>query len=83
MSVSGSGVQWKDNQLQTRSKLGSSIKDILSSYLHLKIMACNVNDTIDQDTYQCELVALKKDGPAINPVSEKVYLNITGIFFNN
>lgn len=78
VAISGSVVQWTDNQLQTRSKVNASTKDVLSSYLHLKIMACDVNNTIDQETYQCELTALKQNGPVITPVSKKVYLNITG-----
>lgn len=81
VAISGSVVQWTDNQLQTRSKVNASTEDVLSSYLHLKIMACDVNNTIDQETYQCELTALKQNGPVITPVSKKVYLNITGIFF--
>lgn len=72
------GVSWQDTKLQARSKLNASINSTLSSYLHLKIMACDVNQTIDEGSYQCTLVATGNKIPSIQENSNKLNLKITG-----
>lgn len=79
VSISDGSVSWQDTQLKTRSKMIESIKNILSSYLQIKIMACDVNQTIDEGSYQCTLVATGNEIPLITRVSNIVNLNITGI----
>lgn len=76
--ISQDGVFWQDNQLQNRSKVDASIENVNSSYLHLKIMACDVNQTIDEEAYQCTLNALGNIKPIIQEDSDTVNLNITG-----
>lgn len=77
VSISGVGVSWQDAKLKTRSKGGGDIKDVTSSYLNLKIMACDVNQTIDERSYHCALFAIGNEDPVD---SNKVNLNITGIY---
>lgn len=79
MSISNSGVFWQDKKLETRSKVDANITLILSSYLHLNIMACDVNQTKDEGSYQCALVASGNENPLIKRDSNIVNLNITGI----
>lgn len=79
VSITDSGVFWQDKKLESRSKVNATIKIILSSYLQLKIMACDVNQTIDEGSYQCALVASGNENPLIQMVSNIVNLNITGI----
>lgn len=78
VSITDSGVFWQDKKLESRSKVNATIKIILSSYLQLKIMACDVNQTIDEGSYQCALVASGNENPLIQMVSNIVNLNITG-----
>lgn len=42
-------------------------------------MACDVNQTIDEGSYACVLVATGNEIPSIPIYSNIVYLNITGI----
>lgn len=79
VSLSDKGVFWQDKKTETRSKVDANITNILSSYLHLNIMACNVNQTIDEGSYQCALVASGNENPLIERDSYIVNLNITGI----
>lgn len=79
VSISNGSVSWQDTELETRSKKNASIKNILSSYLQIKIMACDVNQTMDQGSYQCALVATGNEIPLIPKDSNIVNLNITGI----
>lgn len=76
--ISGSGVLWQDKILETRSKVDANITIILSSYLHLNIRACDVNQTIDEGSYQCALVASGNENPLIERASNIINLNITG-----
>lgn len=81
VSISDNNVSRPDNQLKERGKVNATIVNINSthsSYLHLKIKACDVNSTIDQETYYCHLVAHRKNSPTIDKTSDKVHLNITG-----
>lgn len=78
VSISNSGVFWQDKKLETRSKVDANITLILSSYLHLNIMACDVNQTKDEGSYQCALVASGNENPLIKRDSNIVNLNITG-----
>lgn len=71
-------VSWQDTKLEARSKLNASINSTLSSYLHIKIMACDVNQTIDEGSYQCALAATGNKIPSIQDVSNKLNLKITG-----
>lgn len=77
--VSDRGVSWQDKKLENRSKAVGSTKDVFSSRLHLKIMACDVNQTVDEGSYQCALIANGDEDP-LTPDSNKVNLNITGYF---
>lgn len=77
--ISDGSVSWQDTQLQNRSNVTASTEHIIESYLHLKILACDVNDTIDTGMYQCELVAQEKN--SIENSSEKKILTITGTHF--
>lgn len=73
-------VSWQDKQLQNRSNVTASTENINQSYLHLKIKACDVNDTVDKGMYHCELVAYyRKSLIEIN--SENKNLTITGNHF--
>lgn len=42
-------------------------------------MACNVSQTVDEGSYQCALIANGDEG-LLTPNSNKVNLNITGIY---
>lgn len=77
VSIPNGHVLYQDKELETRSKADGSIKSGLSSYLHLMIMACDVNQTVDVRTYQCVLIASGNGNSLIQKVSDKVNLNIT------
>lgn len=77
--VSDRGVSWQDKNLKNRSEAVGSTDDVLSSCLHLKIMACNVSQTVDEGSYQCALLANGDEDP-LTQYSNKVNLNITGIY---
>lgn len=77
--ISNGNVSWQDKQLQNRSNVTASTEHIIESYLHLKIRACDVNDTVDEGMYQCELVAQEKN--SIENSSEKKNITITGNHF--
>lgn len=79
VSVSGKNVSWQDKELENRGQANGSTTDVLSSYLHLKIMACDVNQTVDERSYHCALIA---DGNEehFTQDSNKENLNITGSF---
>lgn len=81
VSISDDGISWQDTELQTRSKIDASILNILSSHLDVKVIACDVNQTIDEGYYQCALLATGNENPLIQRVSNIVNLNITGIDF--
>lgn len=76
VSISDDGISWQDTELQTRSKIDASILNILSSHLDVKVMACDVNQTKDEGSYQCVLLATGNENPLT--VSNIVNLNITG-----
>lgn len=78
--ISNESIFWQDEKLKTRSKAVGSIKNVLSSYLDLKIMACEVNQTVDEKSYHCALIANGNENPPqfIQDDSNKVNLNITG-----
>lgn len=79
VSISDVGVLWQDAKLMTRSIGDGDIGDVISPFLHLKIMACDVNQTIDERSYHCALIANgNEDTLVLN--SNKVNLNITGIY---
>lgn len=78
VSVSEDSVSWQDKQLQNRSNVNASTENIHPSYLHLKIMACDVNDTADQGMYHCELFGYGKKNNSIENRSEIKNLTITG-----
>lgn len=73
-------VSWQDKQLQNRSNVTASTENINQSHLHLKIKACDVNDTLDKGMYHCELVAYHRKR-LIENHSEKKNLTITGNHF--
>lgn len=77
VSITKYGIFWQDKNLQNRGKINATIKNVHSSYLQLKISACNVNQT-DEATYLCSLSAVKKDFLPTLPNSEEISLNITG-----
>lgn len=79
VSISGDNVSWQDANLETRSKANGSITDVISSFLHLKIMACDVNQTIDGRSYHCALNA-NRNRESFDQDSNEVNLNITGIY---
>lgn len=80
VSISDGSVSWQDKQLQNRSSVNASTENINQSYLHLKIKACDVNDTVDKGMYQCELAAYYGKS-SIENHSEKKNLTITGNHF--
>lgn len=82
VSISNDSVSWQDEKLKTRSKADGSTKDVLSSNLRFKIMACDVNQTVDERSYYCTLIASGNENPLqlIQKDSDKVNLNITGIY---
>lgn len=75
--ISDGSVSWQDKQLQNRSNVTASTENINQWYLHLKIKACDVNDTVDKGMYHCELFAHYRKNPIENS-SEKKNLTITG-----
>lgn len=77
--VSDRVVSWQDKNLENRSQGNGSTEDVLSSYLHFKIMACNVSQTVDEGSYQCALIANGDEDPLTRD-SNKINLNITGIY---
>lgn len=79
VSVSNRGVSWQDKNLKNRSEAVGSTKDVLSSNLHLTIMACNVSQTVDEGSYQCALIANGDEDPLTRD-SNKINLNIIGSF---
>lgn len=79
VSISDGIVSWQDKQLQNRSSVNASTENIHPSYLHLKIMACDVNDTADQGMYHCELFAYGKKIGSVGNRSEIKNLTITGL----
>lgn len=79
VSISNGSVSWQDTELETRSKKNASIQNILSSYLQIKIMACDVDQPKDEGSYQCALGATGNDIPFISSDSNIVNLKITGI----
>nr|XP_034307641.1 uncharacterized protein LOC117683010 [Crassostrea gigas] len=78
VSITDYGVFWQDKNLETRSKINATIENVRSSYLYLKILACNVTQT-DEATYFCDLSAINEDFSQVLAQSEKISLNITGI----
>lgn len=78
--ISDGSVFWQDKQVQNRSNVAASTENINQSYLHLKIKACDVNDTVDKGMYHCELVAYFGKN-SIENCSEKKNLIITGNHF--
>lgn len=82
VSISNDSISWQDENLETRSKADGSTKDVLSSNLTFKIMACDVNQTVDERSYHCALIANGNENPLqlIQDDSNKVNLNITGSF---
>lgn len=79
VSISDGGISWQDKTLENRSQAVGSTADVLSSYLHLKIMACNVSQTVDESSYHCALIATGNENPLVQ-YSNKENLNITGIY---
>lgn len=77
--VSDRVVSWQDKNLENRSNATGSTEDVLSSYLHLKIMACDVNQTVDEGSYKCAAIANGEKDP-LPKDSNKVNLNIAGIY---
>lgn len=77
--VSDRVVSWQDTNLENRSQATGSTEDVLSSYLHLEILACSVSQTVDEGSYQCALIANGDEGP-LTADSNKVNLNITGVY---
>lgn len=79
--ISNNIIFWQDETLKTRSEAVGSIENVLSSYLDLKIMACEVNPTVDGKSYHCTLIANGNENPfqLIQEDSNKVNLNIKGI----
>lgn len=75
--ISDSGIFWQDKILGTRSKRNASIENVQFSYLHLKIVACNV-ERIDEATYFCDLFAIEEDFSLSLLSSSEIYMNITG-----
>lgn len=78
VSITQYGLFWQDKNLRIRSEINADIENVHSSYLRLKILACNVEQT-DEATYFCDLSAIKEDFSQILGQSEKISLNITGI----
>ncbi|XP_052676630.1 uncharacterized protein LOC128158001 isoform X1 [Crassostrea angulata] len=77
VSISYFGIIWQDKVLETRSKINASIKNVQSSYLHLTILACNV-ERGDDAIYFCDLSATREDITPYQSRSEQISLNITG-----
>lgn len=73
----GTGISWLDKSLQNRSKINATIENVDQSFLHLKIVACNVERT-DEATYYCDLSAIEEDNSVYQRSSEQISLNITG-----
>lgn len=78
VSISDSGgIFFQDKVLKTRSKFNASIKNVRSSYLHLTILACNV-EREDEAIYFCDFSATREDFTPYQWRSEQISLNITG-----
>lgn len=77
VSITQNGIVWQDTILMNRSEINATIENVDLSYLHLKIVACNVKLT-DEATYYCDLSAIKKDFSGYLRSSEQIPLNITG-----
>lgn len=78
VSITQYGTFWQDTALQNRGEINASIKNVNSSCLNLKIVACNVTQT-DVATYLCHLSAIKEDDfSQILNKSKDISLNITG-----
>ncbi|XP_052676631.1 uncharacterized protein LOC128158001 isoform X2 [Crassostrea angulata] len=77
VSISYFGIIWQDKVLETRSKINASIENVQSSYLHLTILACNV-ERGDDAIYFCDLRATREDITPYKSRSEQISLNITG-----
>lgn len=77
VSITEYGIGWQDKILQNRSKIDATIENVNRSYLHLKILACNVDRT-DEATYYCELSATREDFSQYHMGSEQISLNLTG-----
>lgn len=77
VSISDSGIFWQDKILETRSKINASIEKVQLSYLHLTILACDV-EREDEAIYFCDLLATREDFTPYQPRSAEISLNITG-----
>lgn len=77
VSITRYGIFWQDKILQNRSEIYATIENVNLSYLHLKIIACNVELT-DEATYYCDLSAIKKDFSEHNNSSKQISLSIAG-----
>lgn len=69
-------IYWQDENLKTRSKAFATIENVNPSYLHLKILARDVERT-DEATYMCVLFASKEDFTIILQKSDEIALNST------
>lgn len=76
MSVTQRVIYWQDENLETRSQATATTENVNLSYLHLKILARDVERT-DEATYLCVLFA-SKDFSIILQESDEISLNITG-----
>lgn len=80
VSISHFGILWQDKNLQTRTYINATIENVILSYLHLKIFACDVAQT-DEATYFCDISAIKEDFSVILQSSNEISLKITGKSF--
>lgn len=77
VSITKYGMGWQDKILETRSNINASIENVQLSYLHLTILACNVERT-DEAIYFCDISATREDFTPYQPKSAEISLNITG-----
>lgn len=80
VSISHFGILWQDKNLQTRTYINATIENVNLSYLHLKILACDVAQT-DEATYFCDISVIKEDFSVILQSSNEISLKITGKSF--
>lgn len=78
VTVSKTGVVWSDAALENTSgvTVNASVSNVMSSYLHLKILKTEVRYPEDFGSYQCFLAAKDSHSGLVNDHS--LIVNITG-----
>lgn len=80
VSVTRYKVGWQDKELENTAQVtvNASIRNVMSSYLHLEIPRSVVRYPKDMGYYQCIVSAVTTDGSTRRYNSKSIVLNITG-----